>query len=106
MKIIVSLREPIDRMVSAYKNKVADGTVKRHLDEQLYHGTLDKRKDSEFKKYKVPSIRELAIRVNATLKARGLLDLLWRHIKMSRLTEGFPPYPCECVFLFFSIGMS
>ena len=83
----MSLREPVDRMVSAYKNKVSsspsftlinthkflclqvdDGTVHRHLGEHLYHGGLDKRKDSEVHGYKVPSLRELALRVNRTLQ--------------------------------------
>jgi len=47
MKVIVSLREPINRCVSAYENKVADKTVHKHLDEHLYHGHVDKRKDDQ-----------------------------------------------------------
>jgi len=68
MKIIVSLRDPVDRFVSAYKNKVADGTVHKHLDESLYHGKVDSRLDDAVGSYRVPSISDLARRVNSTLQ--------------------------------------
>ena len=38
----MSLRDPVDRMMSAYKNKIADKTVRKHLDENLYQGKVEK----------------------------------------------------------------
>jgi hypothetical protein len=67
MKLIVMLRQPIDRMVSAYTNKLADSTMHKHLDEHLFRGTVDNRLDDSLRNYRAPSIRDLAIRINTTL---------------------------------------
>ena len=68
-KVIVSLRDPLERAVSAYQNKVRDRTVHRHLDERLYHGHADARRDDEVPGYVVPSLEDLAERVSATMAA-------------------------------------
>ena len=44
----------------------------RHLGEHLYNGGIDKRKDNEVHGYKVPSLRDLTLRVNRTLEATWL----------------------------------
>ena len=47
MKVIVSLRDPVERAISAYANKVADGAVHRHLLRDLYvRRRVDKRDDA------------------------------------------------------------
>ncbi|KAJ8607118.1 hypothetical protein CTAYLR_009151 [Chrysophaeum taylorii] len=63
MKLVVSLREPADRTVSAYYNKLADGTVHRHLN------VADPRLDSEIPDYKPPTLDDLASAVNSTLSS-------------------------------------
>mmetsp|Transcript_22175 Transcript_22175/g.28933 ORF Transcript_22175/g.28933 Transcript_22175/m.28933 type:complete len:331 (+) Transcript_22175:197-1189(+) len=68
MKIIVSLRDPIERFVSAYKNKLADKTIHKHVDKTLYHGRVDKRKDFEIKDYKVPTMAMLVSEMSNNLK--------------------------------------
>ena len=48
MKILVSLRDPLERCLSAYANKRADGTVHRHLLKNLHRAwSVDRRKDGE-----------------------------------------------------------
>ena len=50
MKIIVSLRDPVERAISAYYNKLADGTIHRHMLRLLYKTQgifVDKRSDDE-----------------------------------------------------------
>ena len=50
MKIIVSLRDPVERAISAYYNKLADGTIHRHMLRHLYKTQgifVDKRSDDE-----------------------------------------------------------
>ncbi len=50
MKVIVSLRDPVERCVSAYFNKAADGTVHRHMQRRLFRvvgGKVDTRSDAE-----------------------------------------------------------
>lgn len=59
MKLIVSLREPIDRAASAYHNKKADKSIHRYLD--VSHRRLDDAFDS------VPTFDALVLDVNATL---------------------------------------
>lgn len=59
MKVIVSLREPIDRAASAYHNKKADKSIHRHLD--VSHRRLDDTFES------VPTFDALVLDVNATL---------------------------------------
>ena len=74
MRVIVSLRDPIARAVSAYENKRADGTVHKHLVRDMYKTwTVDKRKDDLFlihkgMKHKVPSLESLIVRdLNRTI---------------------------------------
>jgi hypothetical protein len=64
-KIIVSLREPIDRAVSAYKNKLSDGTVRKMLNPSMF-GTAraDPRLDTEVEGYVVPTFHELVRNAN------------------------------------------
>jgi hypothetical protein len=80
--VIVSLREPVNRCASAFANKIADKTVRKHLDEHLYHGRVDKRKDDEVAGYRVPSLRDLAVRVNRTLAVCP--DYSWHHTLAER----------------------
>lgn len=50
MKIIASLRDPVERCISAYFNKAADGTLFRHMQRHLYEQGprgVEKRSDSE-----------------------------------------------------------
>ena len=44
--------------------QVADGTVWRHLNEKMLSHKLDRRKDSDVKGFKIPSLDDLASRVN------------------------------------------
>ena len=48
MKVIVSLRDPVERALSAYFNKASDGTIHRHMQRLLYRKhVVDKRFDAE-----------------------------------------------------------
>lgn len=67
VKIMVSLRDPIDRAVSAYKNKLNDGTVRKMLNPIMW-GTAraDSRLDSEVEGYVVPTFHKLVRHANSS----------------------------------------
>lgn len=65
VQLIVSLREPIDRAISAYKNKLNDGTVRKMLNPTMWGSTrADARLDSEVDGYTVPSFHQLVLQTN------------------------------------------
>jgi len=69
MKVIVSLRDPIERFASAYKNKVADGTMHRHMDQRLFATKKkDTRKDHEVPDFEVPSLSALVTQASEALQ--------------------------------------
>jgi len=90
LKIIVSLREPTDRAISAYQNKLNDGTVHKILNPFMFGSArADQRLDGEIKGFKVPSFHELVRRANVS-----------RSVCAQRLhftMNDEPPSPNECL---------
>jgi len=70
-KYVVSLRDPVDRAVSAYENKVADGTSRKNLRSQMRVDVrglgYDKRTDAEAG-FVPPPFAELARRAGVALQ--------------------------------------
>lgn len=56
----VSLRDPIERAISAYHNKLSDGTVHKMLNPIMWGATrVDQRFDFDLTNYKPPTFHEL-----------------------------------------------
>jgi hypothetical protein len=66
-RVIVSLRDPTDRAVSAYHNKFSDGTVHKMLNPTMFGAVkADQRHDSEVEGFRAPTFHQLVRRANDT----------------------------------------
>ena len=88
--LIVSLRNPIERAISAYKNKVADKTVHKMLNKHLHDKGLDPRFDNDIEGWNVPTFNEL------TRQASRTLQKCPSHATHYTLAEAPNPADVEC----------